>query len=92
VHLSALGFPIVGDKLYGPEGVQPFLDYIDGGMTESLRARLGHERQALHAFELTFDHPTEGHPVTLHAPLPEDLVALWGRPVDRGSLERVAVC
>jgi len=26
VHLAALGHPIIGDKLYGPEGVQAFLD------------------------------------------------------------------
>ena len=36
VHLSAIGHPIIGDKLYGPEGSQPFLDYIDTGMTLSL--------------------------------------------------------
>ena len=92
VHLSALGFPILGDKLYGPEGVQPFLDYIETGMTDELRQRLGHERQALHAYELTFDHPTSGDRLTLHAPLPDDLIALWGAPLDSATLASVGAC
>lgn len=92
VHLSALGFPIVGDKLYGPEGVQPFLDYIDTGMTPALASRLGHERQALHAHTLTFDHPTTGEPTTLSAPLPDDMVALWDAPLDQAALSAAAAC
>lgn len=92
VHLSALGFPIVGDKLYGPEGVQPFLDYIDTGMTDALRQRLGHHRQALHAYELTFQHPVTGDSTTLRAPLPDDLTALWGVPIDGGALASVGAC
>ena len=82
VHLSAIGFPIIGDKLYGPEGSQPFLDYIETGMTDELRQRLGHERQALHAHALEFMHPTQGERMTLRAPFAEDLVQLWGEPLD----------
>ena len=92
VHLSALGFPILGDKLYGPEGVQPFLDYIETGMTDALRHRLGHDRQALHAYELRFDHPSTGVPMRLHAPFPADLDALWGQPVDPDALATAAPC
>jgi len=78
VHLSAIGFPIIGDKLYGPEGVEPFLEYIETGMTDALRQRLGHERHALHAYELEFVHPISGEPMTLRAPLADDLAGLWG--------------
>jgi len=92
VHLSALGFPIMGDKLYGPEGVQPFLEYIDTGMTDELRRRLGHHRQALHAYELTFKHPSTGDVMTLHAPLPDDLMALWGASLDVATLAAVEAC
>lgn len=92
VHLSALGFPIVGDKLYGPEGVQPFLDYIDGGMTDALRSRLGHVRQALHAFELEVTHPSTGRPITLRAPLAEDLTALWGATLGDAAWASAAAC
>jgi 23S rRNA pseudouridine1911/1915/1917 synthase len=92
VHLSALGFPIIGDKLYGPEGSQPFLDYIETGMTDELRQRLGHDRQALHAYELEFMHPTKGEPMTLRAPLAEDLLRLWGMAVDEVELASAVAC
>lgn len=79
VHLAAIGHPIVGDKLYGPEGAQPFLDCIEEGMTPALAARLGHDRQALHAHALTIEHPRTRRPFELVAPLAPDLVALWER-------------
>jgi 23S rRNA pseudouridine1911/1915/1917 synthase len=79
VHLSALGFPIVGDKLYGPEREAPFLEYIETGMTSALEARLGHDRQALHAHTLDFLHPSSGEPFHSRSPFPEDLCALWSR-------------
>lgn len=89
VHVSALGHPIVGDKLYGPEGPQPFLDYVDaGGMNEELEARLGHPRQALHAHRLCIAHPRTGQPLELEAPLAPDLASLWASLT--GAASRVA--
>lgn len=77
VHLSALGCPIVGDKLYGPEREAPFLEYIETGMTPELLARLGHERQALHAHTIGFIHPETGQRFRVASPLPPDMQALW---------------
>ena len=77
VHLSAIGHPIVGDKLYGPEREAPFLEYIETGMTRALRDRLGHERQALHAHAVTFTHPATQELTTVRSPLAEDLQRLW---------------
>ncbi len=77
VHLSEIGHPIVGDKLYGPEREQPFLDFIDTGMTEALLSRLGHDRQALHAHQVTLTHPLKDEPFTVRAPLSSDLEKLW---------------
>lgn len=79
VHLAAIGHPIVGDKLYGPEGPQPFLEYIDGGMSAELESRLGHDRQALHAHRLVLRHPRRGEDIELVAPLARDLRELWSR-------------
>ena len=79
VHLSAIGHPIMGDKLYGPERVAPFLEYIETGLTPSLIERLGHDRHALHAHRLEFIHPNSGQTLRLEAPLAHDLVLLWQR-------------
>lgn len=77
VHLAAIGHPIVGDKLYGPEGADAFLESIDVGMTDALLARLGHERQALHAAELELLHPRSASPIRVECSLPADLERLW---------------
>ena len=77
VHLSAIGHPIVGDKLYGPEREAPFLEIIERGMSPELLRRLGHPRQALHAEWVQFEHPLTGLPHRVAAPLPPDLERLW---------------
>lgn len=80
VHTAAIGHPIVADKLYGPEGAQPFLEYCETReVDDDLLARLGHDRQALHAHRLAITHPRSGEPMTLEAPLAPDLAALWRR-------------
>lgn len=79
LHLSAIGHPIVGDKLYGPEREAPFLQIIETGITPDLLAQLGHDRQALHAHSVTFAHPATGADTTISAPLPPDLCQLWDR-------------
>ncbi len=84
VHLSALGHPILGDKLYGPEREAPFLESIETGLTAELVARLGHERHALHAHRLVFEHPIHGRTMELTADLTPDLKALWSR-LETGS-------
>ncbi len=69
-HLSAVGLPILGDKLYGPQGDAWFARYADGGLTDELRGALAHERQALHAAVL------EGEGLTLLSRWPDDLRGL----------------
>lgn len=77
VHLAAIGHPIVGDKLYGPQAEGLFVEYTETGMTDGLRARLGHDRHALHAFRCEITHPRTGARIVFEAPLAADLVALW---------------
>lgn len=72
-HLDHLGHPIVGDKLYPDERV--FADYQDHGW-DAVADRLEHTRQALHAAELRFPHPTTGDEVVVESALPADLRAL----------------
>ena len=62
VHLSHLGYPMVGDTMYGGRVFQ--------------RGEFRFERQALHAYEITFVHPGTLETMTLRAPLPPDITAL----------------
>lgn len=73
VHLSWLGFPLLGDKIYGGDETC-YLDFIEQGWTPQLAARLHFHRQALHAAGLSF--PWRGGTVHVEAPLPRDM-AEW---------------
>jgi 23S rRNA-/tRNA-specific pseudouridylate synthase len=70
--LLALGFPIVGDKLYGVDETL-FLRFCKGELSDEDHARLRMDRQALHAAGLIFHHPKYGRPVTIDLDLPADM-------------------
>jgi 23S rRNA pseudouridine1911/1915/1917 synthase len=73
VHLASIGHPIVGDKIYRASEAH-FIAFCDGGLTPELLAAFdGLPRQALHAHQLTFQHPITREPVTVQSPLPSDL-------------------
>lgn len=76
VHLAALGTPIVGDKLYGPDETL-FGKNADGAMTDADWARLELPRHALHAARLALEHPITGRMLEIAAPLPRDLATFW---------------
>lgn len=56
VHLSHLGFPILGDKIYGLDE-QCYLDFIATGWTPDLQRRIFSPRQALHSHRLEIKTP-----------------------------------
>jgi len=71
VHLAHVGYPIVGDPVYGGRR------RLTAGASPALSAALGaFSRQALHAARLTFTHPKSGKSVNFTAPLPADLAGL----------------
>jgi len=75
--LSFLGCPVVGDKMYGlDEGI--FLRFIKEQLTPQDAAAMRMGRQALHASQLGFSHPSDGRPMVLTAPLPPDMRGLLG--------------
>jgi 23S rRNA pseudouridine1911/1915/1917 synthase len=76
LHLASLGLPLVGEKLYGPDEAL-FARGADGELTEEDRLLLELDRHALHAAELTLDHPTTGERLRIEAPLPADLREFW---------------
>ncbi|MFT4647660.1 MAG: 23S rRNA pseudouridine1911/1915/1917 synthase [Glaciecola sp.] len=72
VHLAAMGHPIVGDKLYGPDE-QLFIRAADETLTEADRVQLQMDRQALHHHRLVFTSPSGNHRVTVESPLASDI-------------------
>jgi 23S rRNA pseudouridine1911/1915/1917 synthase len=76
LHLAALGAPIVGDKLYGPDE-SLFARGADGELTAADLALLEIPRHALHAERLALAHPITGAPLEVIAPFPEDLSSFW---------------
>ncbi|MFB8831157.1 23S rRNA pseudouridine(1911/1915/1917) synthase RluD [Azotobacter sp. CWF10] len=71
VHMTHVGYPLVGDPVYGgrfriPPAASPTL-------VQALRE---FPRQALHARFLELDHPASGERLKWEAPLPDDFVWL----------------
>lgn len=69
VHLSHIGHPIVGDTLYGGRVVETTDDPAEAG-------HFRFDRQALHAFQISFIHPVTLNRLTLEAPLRDDILEL----------------
>jgi len=67
VHAASLGHPVAGDPKYG-----------DKAFNRRMRER-GLRRLFLHASELRFENPSDGAPLVVRAPLPEELRAVLER-------------
>jgi 23S rRNA pseudouridine1911/1915/1917 synthase len=71
VHLAHIGYPVVGDPVYGGRRRLP------AGASPALIAELdGFTRQALHAARLKLAHPVTGKEMEWEAPLPADMAHL----------------
>ena len=74
MHLSNLGFPLLGDPLYGAARKNAILlKTLDDDQKQIVQQ---FQRQALHAYELGFIHPKTGEPIKVQAPLPDDMQQL----------------
>jgi 23S rRNA pseudouridine1911/1915/1917 synthase len=72
VHLAHIGHPLLGDGVYGPH----FKTKANTLGARGKAALAALERQALHAYLLTLEHPISGEILTWEAALPEDLLLL----------------
>lgn len=72
VHLSAIGCPVVGDKIYGPDE-ELHARGSDGTLTEEDNQLLELPRHALHAWRMEFEHPITRARLQVEAPLPADM-------------------
>lgn len=68
VHMSSIGHPIIGDKMYG--GGPVYLSQMEGHTDRAEGPLI--TRQALHAHIIEFRHPRTHEPMKLEAPWPED--------------------
>lgn len=62
IHMASIGYPLIGDPLYGIGGVPM--------TTEAVPGDCGYW---LHARQLGFRHPRSGNWITIEAPIPEAL-------------------
>jgi 23S rRNA pseudouridine1911/1915/1917 synthase len=78
VHLSHLGHPIVGDKIYGPDE-RLYLRFIEMGWTNELERQLLLPRHALHSARLGVAD------LDWQSPLPADLTEWMEERTPSGS-------
>ena len=71
VHMTAAGYPLVGDPVYGKRLVIP--KNCDPSLTELLRQ---FKRQSLHATRLALVHPVSQEELSWEAHVPEDMLIL----------------
>lgn len=68
VHMASLGFPLLGDPVYGQR-----LRIPRQMMPEFVEILRNFKRQALHAGVLSLTHPTSGKVMKWKVPIPEDM-------------------
>lgn len=70
--LYSIGYPVVGDKMYGYDE-NLFLKFIETGISEN---KFNLQRQALHAYRLEFHHPFTDSDIIIQAEEPDDMLSL----------------
>jgi 23S rRNA pseudouridine1911/1915/1917 synthase len=75
VHLTHIGHPLLGDRLYAA-GFKTKATLLDAGAQDALAAL---DRQALHAHVLAFQHPRTRQILEFRSELPPELVRLSSR-------------
>ena len=72
VHLAHVGHPLMGDDTYGPH----YKTKANALAVPAKAALIALDRQALHAYLLTIEHPRSGEILTWTRELPPDLALL----------------
>ena len=73
VHLAKIGYPILGDALYGKK-TETFSRLERGSRSFAPRRTPLSTHPMLHAYKISIRHPTFGKTMTFSAPLPEDFI------------------
>lgn len=82
VHLASVGYPLIGDPVYGKKSV------VQKGREDALQDQLHvFPRQALHAFQLGLIHPYTKEFMQWQAALPEDMAKLLEMLKKKGQIK-----
>jgi RluA family pseudouridine synthase len=73
--LCSMGYPVVGDKIYGVDDTI-FLSFIDGRLSLDHQKLLRLDRTALHSYKLTFPHPLNNRVFSIESPAPNEFFDL----------------
>lgn len=73
VHMASVGHPVIEDPTYGRQRKKAILKRL---MDERGCQQWTNERQALHAYKLSFIHPITEEPLAFESSLPDDLKEL----------------
>ena len=73
VHLAALGHPLAYDPMYGRTSALRLREFDPSYGNAERGEELVLNRLPLHAWKLSFTHPTSGKKISIEAPLPRDL-------------------
>lgn len=74
VHMEAIGHPVIGDKLYGPDEML-FEKALEGDLDARDLELLGMDRHALHNHRIRFRSPATGTQIEVKSELPADMRA-----------------
>jgi 23S rRNA pseudouridine1911/1915/1917 synthase len=74
VHLTHIGHPLIGDPSYGKARQPPRAK--TPAEEVAFKTAAGFQRQALHAFVLGFQHPTQHKAMRFESPEPSDMKSL----------------
>lgn len=70
-HLAAIGLPLLADPLY--KSLKPETEAMRSA--REMARRLPIQRTALHAYQITFQHPVSGETLVISAPYPADFAS-----------------
>ena len=73
VHLTHLGFPVIGDQLYGT-GYKSKINKLNADIKNIITT--ASKRQSLHAYKLGFEHPTSKEKHIYKTDLPQDMAKI----------------
>tara|TARA_R110002049_G_scaffold182041_2_gene349720 strand:+ start:144754 stop:145710 length:957 start_codon:yes stop_codon:yes gene_type:complete len=81
VHFSAKKYPLIGDTVYAPR-----IQRVANVSQELNECLCSFPRQALHAYELSFEHPVTGEALNFTSDMPEDMNSLLTTLREHSSL------